>query len=118
MSSAPPWMKKRGRGSSELITATGLDCESREPVRSLNSSPASHTKGVPGSLIARRAKQRHHGAHRVAEEADPRVGDALAGEGDDRLQLQHLFDPEGDGRAVAPGPPAIRVQDDVEAFAP
>src|SRR6266851_7451446 len=34
------------------------------------------------------------------------------------LELQHLFDPEGDRRAVATGPTAIRVEDDVEAFAP
>src|SRR5712692_8841152 len=68
--------------------------------------------------LAGGAEQGHHRAHGVTEEADPGVGNALASECDDRLQLQHLLDPERDGRAITPWPAAIGVEDDVEALAP
>src|SRR5207245_7338385 len=68
--------------------------------------------------FARRPEQRDDRAHRVTEQADPRVGDALASKRDRGLELEHLLDAEGDRRPVAAGHAAIRVEDDVEALPP
>ena len=75
-----------------------------------------HQRLDPG--FARGAQERHNGAHRIAEEADPGVRNPLARESDDRLQLEHLVDAEGDRRAVAAGHAAVRIEDHVEAFSP
>jgi hypothetical protein len=89
-------------------------------VRINNMTPASQTNeheglyaGLPGG-----AKHRDDRAHRVTEQPDLRVRDALASECDHRLQLQHLFDPERDRRAIAARHAAIRVEDHVESLAP
>src|SRR6202011_4595847 len=68
--------------------------------------------------LAGGAEQRDDSAHRIAQQSDARVGDALTGKGDHRLQLQNFLDSEGDWRTIAAGPAPIRIKDDVEPLAP
>src|SRR5438445_8055858 len=68
--------------------------------------------------LARGAQQRNDGAHRVAEQTNSCTRDALAGERDDRLQLEHLLDAERDRGAVASRHSSVRIKDDVETFPP